>query len=98
MICMQFAWDPAKERDNIEKHHVSFTQAMKAFEDPLRLTVKDTKHSRRRNRYHEDRYYCIGYDGDGILTVRYTRRNQVTIVFGAGYWERGVILYEQRNG
>jgi uncharacterized DUF497 family protein len=94
---MEFEWDEAKNRENIDKHHVSFEHARKAFDDPLRLVYKDTKHSRRRNRMQEDRFHCIGFDGIGILTVRFTRRDGKTRIFGAGYWERGEASYEEKN-
>ncbi|MDR0908972.1 MAG: BrnT family toxin [Spirochaetaceae bacterium] len=94
---IQFEWSETRNRDNIEKHHVSFKQATKAFFDPYRLIVKDTKHSRRRNKSNEDRYYCYGFDGQGILTVRYTKKNHKTRIFGAGYWETGAIIYEAAN-
>ncbi|MDR0909137.1 MAG: BrnT family toxin [Spirochaetaceae bacterium] len=94
---MIFDWNAAKEKDNIEKHHVNFTQAQKAFDDPLHFTRKDTRHSGRRNRYNEDRFFCYGCDEYGVLTVRYTRRNHITWIFGAGYWNEGEELYAAKN-
>ena len=37
----------------------------------------------------EQRFYCIGKVGDGILTVRFTYRNNIIRIFGAGYWRKG---------
>jgi uncharacterized DUF497 family protein len=96
-ICMKFEWDPEKERKNIEAHHVDFTRAQKPFSDPLHFIAKDKKHSRAKNARHEDRYYCVGYDGYGILCVRYTRRNQVTRIFGAEYIDYWRDVYYERN-
>jgi uncharacterized DUF497 family protein len=96
-VHMEFEWNETKNQDNIEKHHVSFEQAKKAFDDPSRVIYKDKKHSRRRNKSKEDRFHCIGFDGAGILTVRFTRRNHKIRIFGAGYWEDGEIIYEEAN-
>jgi uncharacterized DUF497 family protein len=88
---MTFEWDEKKNQDNIEKHHVSFEKAQEAFFDRNRLIIKDGKHSK-----FEERFFCIGNDGDGILTVRFTMRNENIRIFGAGYWREGKIKYEQR--
>jgi hypothetical protein len=34
---------------------------------------------------------------EGILTVRFTWRNQTIRIFGAGYWRKGKKLYEKEN-
>jgi uncharacterized DUF497 family protein len=39
----------------------------------------------------EERFYYIGNDGNGILTVRFTMRNGNIRIFGAGYWREGEI-------
>lgn len=66
---MEFEWDTDKNLANIEKHGVSFDEAMKAFVDPKRKIRLNTKHSRA-----EIRYYCIGMVADRVLTVRFTIR------------------------
>jgi hypothetical protein len=38
----------------------------------------------------EWRYFCFGKCGDGILTVRFTYRQEIIRIFGAGYWTRGL--------
>ena len=38
-----------------------------------------------------------GFDGRGLLTVRYTVRSGVIRVIGAGYWRKGKKLYEEAN-
>jgi hypothetical protein len=45
----------------------------------------------------EQRFYCFGRVGDGILTVRFTWRRRVIRIFGAGYWRKGRRIYEQEN-
>ncbi|MGP1473933.1 MAG: NFACT family protein [Treponema sp.] len=43
----------------------------------------------------EKRYFCIGKTDEGILTVRFTIRDQNIRIFGAGYWRQGKKLYEE---
>jgi uncharacterized DUF497 family protein len=89
---MTFEWDEPKNALNIQKHHVSFEAAQEAFFDKNRIILKDTKHSKK-----EERFFCIGNDGNGIVTVRFTVRNQNIRIFGAGYWREGRDLYEQKK-
>jgi uncharacterized protein len=88
----RFEWDDAKDQLNQKKHGVPFALAQLAFLDPKRVIVEDIKHSS-----DEDRYYCIGRVGDGIVTVRFTCRNKVIRLFGAGYWRKGKQVYEAEN-
>jgi hypothetical protein len=36
-----FEWDAEKARQNVDKHGISFEEAVTAFGDPLSLTVSD---------------------------------------------------------
>ena len=45
----------------------------------------------------EDRYYCLGRVGEGIMTVRFTYRGHVIRIYDAGYWRKGRKLYEIEN-
>ena len=87
-----FEWDPNKDEENQTKHGVSFALAQQAFLDPRRVIAEDLTHSDV-----EDRFYCIGRVGDGIITVRFTYRGNVIRIHGAGYWRRGRKIYEEQN-
>ena len=87
-----FEWDESKNRVNLEKHGVSFELAPLALLDPHRIIVEDLAHS-----VTEQRFYCLGKVNQGILTVRFTYRNEKIRIFGAGYWRQGRKFYEQRN-
>jgi len=76
---MAFGWDAAKESANVDKHGVDFSTVPAAFEDPRRLILPDASHSGS-----ECRYDCLGADGRGILTVRFTLRGGNIRVIGAG--------------
>lgn len=87
-----FEWDEDKDQENQNKHTVSFSLAQQAFLDPHRIIVEDEEHSTE-----EDRYYCIGRVGEGIMTVRFTYRGNIIRIYGAGYWRKGRKLYEDQN-
>ena len=87
-----FEWDPAKDAQNQRKHGVAFAEAQLAFLDPARVIARDFSHSKG-----EERFYCFGAVGDGVLTVRFTYRDKVIRIFGAGYWRRGKRLYEAQS-
>lgn len=86
----KFDWDENKNSQNQEKHHVSFEHAQYAFADEKRIIVEDLEHSQ-----DEKRYFCIGKVDGEILTVRFTYRDNVIRIFGAGYWRKGKKTYEE---
>jgi uncharacterized DUF497 family protein len=85
-----FEWDDNKNSDNQLKHGVSFYEAQNAFLDPYRLIAEDVEHSN-----DEQRYYCFGQVGEGIMTVRFTYRANKIRIIGAGYWRKGKKIYEK---
>jgi uncharacterized DUF497 family protein len=90
----EFEWDETKDLENQEKHGVSFYEAQHVFFDKHRVIAEDTAHGQ-----HEKRYFCFGSNqvGSGILTVRFTYRNNRIRIYGAGYWRKGKKVYEQAN-
>lgn len=91
-MATSFEWDSEKDVENQRKHGVSFTLAQQAFLDPKRVIARDLAHSES-----EARYYCFGHVDEGILTVRFTYRNEVIRIIGAGYWRKGKRIYEQKS-
>ena len=89
---MTFEWDEGKNQSNKLKHNISFEEAQYTFFDQNRIIYQDERHS-----LVEERLYCIGKIDNGIVTVRFTMRNQTIRIFGAGYWREGRKLYEKRN-
>ena len=92
MPAVGFDWDPEKDLENQTKHGVAFEKAQYAFADPLRVIAKDLSHSAR-----EKRYYCFGNVDGGVLTVRFTYRENVIRIIGAGYWRKGKQVYDKAN-
>lgn len=89
---VRFEWDEAKNQLNQQKHGVPFGLAQFAFADPQRVILEDLEHSAG-----ERRFYCLGQVEEGILTVRFTYRDNVIRIFGAGYWRKGKSIYEKEN-
>src|SRR5262245_34263836 len=52
---LRFAWDPIKNRQNAQKHHVSFEEALTVFTDEHALLVDDPDHSA-----DEERFILLG--------------------------------------
>jgi uncharacterized DUF497 family protein len=63
-----------------------------AFADPKRVIARDLTPSQS-----EQRFYCFGKVDDGIMTVRFTYRQDVIRIISAGYWQKGKVIYEQEN-
>lgn len=88
----KFEWDENKNAINKDKHNISFQRAQHAFEDSKRLIAEDLEHSA-----DEKRYFCFGKVDGAILTVRFTYRDNIIRIFGAGYWRKGKKIYEKNN-
>ncbi len=92
MSMESFEWDEEKDSENQAKHGISFTETQYAFNDPFRIIAPDKTHSS-----NENRYYCIGKVEQGIVTVRFTYRENKIRIFGAGNWRKGKKVYEEKN-
>lgn len=92
MAAARFEWDSAKDLENQRKHDVSFLEAQYAFADSNRVIAEDLSHS-----VGEKRYYCFGRVNRGVVTVRFTYRNEVIRIFGAGFWRKGKSIYDREN-
>ncbi len=90
MAKARFEWDAKKDEENQGKHGVSFAKAQFAFADPDRVIAEDLSHSSG-----EQRHYCFGWVDGGVMTVRFTYREDVIRIFGAGYWRKGKQTYER---
>lgn len=86
----EFEWDSKKNQLNIEKHGVDFYDAQQAFLDTKRIIAEDLDHSRS-----EKRYFCFGKVSGRVITVRFTWRNNIIRIFGAGYWRKGKKIYDE---
>jgi uncharacterized protein len=79
-----FEWDFDEDAENQRKHGVSFSLAERAFLNPRRVIARDVAHSES-----EERLYCFGPVGEGVLTVRFTYRPGAIRIIGAGLLAQG---------
>ena len=75
ILKMQFEWDPNKARKNLEKHGISFEEAITVFDDPFDWAASDLKHSTAI----EKREWQIGQSDRGILVIVFTVRQPGTM-------------------
>ena len=92
MNAEMFEWDETKDSVNQSKHGVSFSDAQKAFLDPCRIISVDEKHSEE-----EQRLYCVGIVNGEVITVRFTYRERIIRIIGAGYWRSGRKIYAKKK-
>lgn len=79
---MKFAWDEAKNRENREKHKVSFEEASELFRSGEEyLEIFDEEHS-----VHEDRFIAIGSIRRGLILIVWTERDEETIRIISARW------------
>jgi uncharacterized DUF497 family protein len=89
---MDFEWHESKNQINIAKHGVSFEEALRTFDDPNKLIEEDLRHSTPS----ETRFFCWGKVDNRVMTVRFTIRDGVIRIIGAGYWRKGEKQYEKK--
>lgn len=91
-MAVSFEWDDRKNQENQAKHGVSFEEAQVVFTDPHLLILRDERHTTPE----EERFYAVGRVEGGILTVRFTLRQDVIRIFGAGFWRKYRRRYLER--
>jgi len=75
---MEFEWDPAKATGNLAKHGISFVAAMRVFDDPSTIVIRDG-----RDYGGETRYQAIGNVEGVVLFVSFTLRAGVYRIINA---------------
>lgn len=76
---MHFEWDGSKAASNLNKHRVSFDEAVTMFYDPFAATFRDPDHSQ-----DECRLVTVGYSARGrLLVVSHVERGRVIRLISA---------------
>jgi uncharacterized DUF497 family protein len=71
---VRFEWDEEKNRENIDKHGLSFADASEIFDGPM-LTAPDTRED-----YGEDRLIGVGFLKNFVAVIVYTERGEAVRV------------------
>ncbi len=75
MALVRYEWDPEKNKRNLRKHGVRFSDAVPALEDERAITIVDNESDP-----FEERFVTLGLDASGrLLVVAYTYRDNETI-------------------
>jgi len=76
MSSLRFEWDNAKNRANIKKHNISFSEAKSAFYDEQALLYSDPDHSD-----DEERFILLGMSmNTRVLIVSHCFRASGTVI------------------
>ena len=70
-----FEWDEDKSKANLTKHGIDFDDASQVFYGPVIV--------RRSNRNNEERWIAIGQSRDRLVSVIFTRRNELIRIISA---------------
>ena len=89
---MIYEWDPAKAKENLRDHGVSFDEAATVFLDPLALTFPDPDHSDE-----EDREITIAVTtNDRVVFVSHCQRgDRIRIISARKVTRRERKQYEE---
>ena len=85
----RFEWDDQKAASNLQKHGVSFDEAVSVFADDLALTFPDTDRFESEDR---SRTYGISNKGRLLVVVHTERRSNLRIISArkATRYEKGI--------
>ena len=75
---MEFEWDEAKNHACLERRGFDFAFASRAFLDPHRIVVQDSRRD-----YGEDRFRLLGTVGGRAHVVVYTTRGSTVRIISA---------------
>lgn len=85
----KFEWDNQKASSNLQKHGVSFDEAVSVFADAMALTFSDTDNSEIEDR---SRTYGISNAARLLVVIHTERRNGIRIISArkATRYEKGI--------
>ena len=85
----KFEWDNKKATSNLQKHGVSFDEAVSVFGDAMALTFSDTDNSEIEDR---SRTYGMSNAARLLVVIHTERRNSIRIISArkATRYEKGI--------
>lgn len=70
---MKFEWDEEKNRENVSKHGIDFSDAAAIFASPMLIGLDD------RADYGEERWIGIGFLNERVVVVVYTETGKQAV-------------------
>jgi len=90
---MNIVWDTKKAALNIRNHGIEFSHAATVLDDPMAVTIEDTRHG-------EQRFVTVGADITGrILVVVYTYsgEEEIRLISARKTTPKERRIYEQKE-
>ena len=84
---MKFEWDKEKNKSNIQKHGIDFSDSIKIFENTMVIKLDE------RSNYGENRLIGLGQIENIVIVIVYTKRNdrlRITSIRKANRKERKI--------
>jgi len=90
---MNVVWDIKKAGANIRNHGVEFSHAATVLDDPMAVTIEDTRHA-------EQRFVTIGTDILGrmlVVVYAYSGEEQIRLISARKATPKERRIYEQKE-
>jgi len=90
---MRVVWDLNKAAANIRNHGVEFSHAATVLDDPMALTIDDTRHG-------EQRFVTVGSDIIGrtlVVVYSYTGEDEIRLISARKATPKERRVYEEKR-
>jgi uncharacterized DUF497 family protein len=90
---MNMAWDTKKAAANIRNHGIEFSHAATVLDDPMAVTIEDTRHG-------EQRFVTIGADILGkvlVVVYAYSGEEEIRLISARKATPKEGRVYEQKE-
>jgi len=90
---MQVIWDVKKAAINVRNHGIEFPHAATVLDDPLAITVEDTRHG-------EQRFVTVGSDLLGrilVVVYAYPGEEEIRLISARKATSRERRVYEEKG-
>jgi len=90
---MRVVWDTQKAAENIRNHGIEFSHAATVLDDPMAVTIEDTRHG-------EQRFITIGADILGrilVVVYAYSDEEEIRLISARKATPKERRVYEQKE-
>jgi hypothetical protein len=90
---MKVVWDTKKAAANIRNHGIKFSHAATVLDDPMAVTIEDTRHG-------EQRFVTIGADILGrvlVVVYAYSGKEEIRLISARRATPKERRIYEQKE-
>ncbi len=90
---MIVVWDIRKATTNVRNHGVEFSHAATVLDDPMSVTIEDTRHA-------EQRFITVGSDLTGrilVVVYAYSGEEEIRLILARKATPKERRVYEQKE-